>query len=73
MDLDKYSALVASGGDGTYYEVVNGMLARPDKKRLPIGLIPNGSGNSLCYSIGIQNVDDALDYIVAGTAAKFDI
>lgn len=45
MDIDKYSALIAVGGDGTFHEVVNGLLHRPDKKRLPIAFLPNGSGN----------------------------
>ena len=40
--------MVAVGGDGTMHEVVNGMLHRKDKKRLPIAFIPNGSGNDLC-------------------------
>jgi len=45
MDLDRVSALVAVGGDGTFHEVVNGMLQRPDKRRVPIAFIGNGSGN----------------------------
>ena len=32
IDLDKYSMLVGYGGDGTYHEVINGMLARKDGK-----------------------------------------
>lgn len=55
---------MAAGGDGSYHEVINGMLARPDGKKLPIAMIPNGSGNDLCTSIGIMNLNDALDYIV---------
>lgn len=45
IDLDKYSAMVAVGGDGTYHEVVNGMLHRVDHKKIPVAFIPNGSGN----------------------------
>jgi len=56
LDIEKYSLLVAAGGDGTYHEVVNGMLARPDKQKLPIGLVPNGSGNDLCSSLDIKTV-----------------
>ena len=48
--------LVAAGGDGSYHEVVNGMLVRPDKKKVPIGMIPNGSGNDTCTSIGVMNL-----------------
>ena len=57
LDYDKYSLMVACGGDGTYHEVVNGMLARKDGKRIPIALIPNGSGDDLCRGLGIFSVD----------------
>ena len=30
-NLSGYSALIAVGGDGTFNQMVNGMLARPDK------------------------------------------
>jgi diacylglycerol kinase family enzyme len=35
-------------------------------------MIPNGSGNDLCTSIGIMNLNDALDYIVQRTVCQFD-
>lgn len=47
--------LVACGGDGTCHEVVNGMMMRDDKKKIPIGFIPNGSGDDLCSSLGIMS------------------
>jgi diacylglycerol kinase (ATP) len=72
LDIDKYSALVAVGGDGTLHEVVNGLLHRNDKKRLPVAFIPNGSGNDLCASLKITDVDVALDYIIKGEIIKID-
>ena len=72
IDLEKYSMLVAAGGDGSYHEVVNGMLARPDKKKVPIGMIPNGSGNDTCTSIGVMNLQDALDNIVNAEVLALD-
>ena len=30
IDLTKYSAILAVGGDGSIYEIVNGMLMRKD-------------------------------------------
>lgn len=39
------------GGDGSFYEVLNGIFARPDWrdvfKQVPLGIIPCGSGNGL--------------------------
>jgi diacylglycerol kinase (ATP) len=72
IDLTKYSMLVAAGGDGSYHEVVNGMLARPDGIKLPIGMIPNGSGNDTCHSIGVETIDHALDYICAREVVSVD-
>lgn len=71
-DLTKYSMLVSVGGDGSYHEVVNGMLARPDKLKIPVSLLPNGSGNDTCRSIGIKNLDDALDYLIKGEVIALD-
>lgn len=72
LDLDKYSMLVAAGGDGTYHEVINGMLARKDGKKIPIGMIPNGSGNDTLRSLGADQLDQALDYICSRQVIKID-
>ena len=73
IDLTQFSALVAVGGDGTYHEVVNGMLHRADKVKLPVGYIPNGSGNDTCRTLNSNEVGIALDYIVKGNIFKTDI
>ena len=39
--LDQYSVLACVGGDGSFHEVVNGMLSPPDGKWLPCCFIPN--------------------------------
>ncbi|MQG19392.1 MAG: diacylglycerol kinase family lipid kinase [SAR202 cluster bacterium] len=46
MDLSTINSILVLGGDGTLNEVVNGMLNRNDNIKLPIGVIPVGSGNS---------------------------
>jgi diacylglycerol kinase family enzyme len=73
LEIDKYSALIAVGGDGSCSEVVSGMLSRDDGKTLPFGCVPNGSGNYLCKELGIFDVDDALDTIVTACTAKFSV
>lgn len=73
IDLSQYSALVGVGGDGTLHEVINGMLMRKDGKRLPVSLIPNGSGNDLVGCFGISNLDQALDWLVTGDTVKMDV
>lgn len=70
--MDKYSALVAVGGDGTYHEVVNGMLHRKDKRKIPVAFIPNGSGNDNLRSYNCYDIQTALDYIIKGDLIKVD-
>ena len=73
LDLSQYSALIAVGGDGTLHEVINGMLMRRDKLRLPIAFVPNGSGNDLVGSLGCRGLDQALDWIAKGDVIKMDL
>ncbi|KZS21751.1 Sphingosine kinase 1 [Daphnia magna] len=53
-DLAKYTGLVAVSGDGLLYEIYNGLFAREDWDsicRIPVGAIPQGSGNGLARSL----------------------
>jgi diacylglycerol kinase family enzyme len=70
--LTKYSVLCCCGGDGSYHETVNGMLNREDGLKIPVALIPNGSGNDLCSALGIMSLDLALNYIVRGECIRID-
>ena len=54
--MGKYAGLVAVGGDGTLHEIINGMMFREDGERVPIALIPNGTGNDLCNSVGVKSI-----------------
>jgi diacylglycerol kinase family enzyme len=72
-DIDQYSILVACGGDGTSHEVVNGLLFREDKKRVPVAFIPNGTGNDFCDNLTITNIEKALDFIIKGDVVKIDV
>lgn len=48
--------VVVAGGDGLLFEVINGIMERPDWSsmfsQLKLGIIPCGSGNGLAKSIG---------------------
>lgn len=54
-DIHVYKYIVVVGGDGLYFEVINGMFERVDWERavadICIGIIPCGSGNGLARSI----------------------
>ena len=61
--MEKYNALIIVGGDGTFHEVVSGLMIREDQKKIPIGIIPGGSGNSFLYNL-YQNPKTALKEIL---------
>ncbi|KAM9857386.1 sphingosine kinase 1-like [Aulostomus maculatus] len=53
-DLTQWDALVILSGDGLLFEVINGLLERSDWEeaiRIPLGILPGGSGNALAASI----------------------
>ncbi|XP_075946861.1 sphingosine kinase 1-like [Anarhichas minor] len=53
-DLSQWDALVIMSGDGLLFEVINGLLERPDWEeavRTPLGILPGGSGNALAASV----------------------
>ena len=64
--IDEYSALVISGGDGSIHECVNGILMRPDGKKIPLGLVPNGSANDTCANLEIRSIDQAIHNLING-------
>ncbi|MFM8912260.1 MAG: diacylglycerol/lipid kinase family protein [Flammeovirgaceae bacterium] len=47
-----FDVLLAAGGDGTLHEVVNGLMAVPQRPTL--GVIPLGSGNDFAGTCGIK-------------------
>lgn len=72
MNLDSYSGFLALGGDGTFHELVNGILQRPDAKRIPIGIIPGGSGNSFVRDLGLIDPVEAATVIASGRTRHVD-
>ena len=66
IELNNYDAFIAIGGDGTLLEVVNGLLSRNDGVKIPIGMIPGGSGNSYMHDLGLTNPIDATNAIING-------
>lgn len=64
--------VVCAGGDGTFNEVVAGMLRSGTDK--PIGYIPAGSTNDFASSLGLpKQIMEAARHIVEGTPHWLDI
>ena len=73
LDFDGYDGLCAIGGDGTMHELVNGMLTRGDDRKIPIGLIGGGTGNSFMHDLNCLDPIVAAKRIVTNQLRKLDI
>ena len=74
-DLANYDGVVAAGGDGTLFELVNGLMHHAPDKRIPFGVIPVGTGNAFSRELGLQPTDwqKGIDIIVQQQTQKIDI
>ncbi len=71
LDEERYSFLMASGGDGTINAALNAMLKKGIN--IPFGIIPSGTCNDTARSLGIpSNLDKALDVILQGNTIEVD-
>ncbi|XP_058504163.1 sphingosine kinase 2 [Solea solea] len=54
ISLPEWDGIVIVSGDGLLHEVLNGLMERPDWEqaiKIPVGILPCGSGNALAGSI----------------------
>lgn len=73
FDPSKFDGIVAVGGDGTLFEIVNGLLKSNRDFDLPIGQIPVGTGNSFIKDLEINSIEDAVEKIAGGKTRKVDV
>ncbi|WP_078379085.1 diacylglycerol/lipid kinase family protein [Sutcliffiella halmapala] len=63
-------AIIVVGGDGTIHGVANSLV----HKKIPLGIIPAGSGNDFARSLQIpMNYVEALERILVGSIKEIDI
>lgn len=74
-DLGGFDGLIAAGGDGTLFEVLNGLYAHPPERRVPLGLVPVGTGNAFARDLGLMPGDWArgIDIVRAGRLRRVDV
>jgi diacylglycerol kinase (ATP) len=74
-DFNDYCAIIAAGGDGTLFEVINGYFRNKSSARIPIGVIPVGTSNAFVKDMELHDHDwkPALDIIKTGKTQKFDV
>ena len=73
LNLDDYDGFIGIGGDGTLHEITNGMLSRNDEIKIPIGIIPGGSGNSYMHDLGLTDHIQAAQSITRGKTRSVDV
>ena len=74
-DLKRFDGLVAAGGDGTVFEVLNGLYEHPASHRIPLGLLPVGTGNAFARELELQPGawSEAIDILHRGRTRKMDV
>ncbi|HNW58398.1 MAG TPA: diacylglycerol kinase family lipid kinase [bacterium] len=68
-----WDGIVALGGDGTLFEVINGMMDGNPDLPLPLGVLPAGTGNSFSRDLAIRTHADAMQKIIAGKTRPVDL
>jgi YegS/Rv2252/BmrU family lipid kinase len=75
LSLVSNDIIVSVGGDGTLCEIITGLMLRSDSacERIPVALIPAGSGNSQANDMEIMDYMNAVERIFNGRLRKMDI
>lgn len=73
-DFTRYDGLAAAGGDGTLFETVNGFFRNGSGRRIPLGVIPVGTGNAFARDLELKTMgwEKAVDVIAAGKTKPLD-
>jgi diacylglycerol kinase (ATP) len=74
-------AVVAVGGDGTLFEVINGLCGSGRSSSsasspivpIPVAQIPVGTGNSFIKDLSVNSPQEAIDAILAGHRRTIDL
>ncbi len=65
---------IAVGGDGTSYEVVNGLFPEASGGERPtLGFLPLGTGNSFLRDFSDRGVEHAIESLIAGRSQACDV
>jgi len=69
-----YRKFVAVGGDGTSYEIVNGLFPETEGKERPtLAFLPLGTGNSFLREFSDRGIDHAMEALLAGRSQPCDV
>jgi len=68
-----YRKFIAVGGDGTSYEVVNGLFPSETVAPATLAFLPLGTGNSFLRDFSDRGVDHAMESLIAGRSRACDV
>lgn len=69
-----YRRFIAVGGDGTSYEIVNGIFPQAESGEPPqLGFLPLGTGNSFLRDFTSQGVEGAMEALLAQRTHPCDV
>jgi YegS/Rv2252/BmrU family lipid kinase len=71
---DGYRKFISVGGDGTSYEIVNGLFPQTDGADTPtLAFLPLGTGNSFLRDFSDQGVEYAMESLISQKSRKCDV
>ena len=74
-DFSQYDGVIAAGGDGTLFEVINGYYKNPDTGKIPLGVLPIGTGNAFArdFELDVSRWENAVEIIKLGKPRYVDV
>lgn len=74
-NLSAFDGIIAAGGDGTLFEVLNGLYRKEPQGRVPLGLVPVGTGNAFVRDLGLMPGDwqMGIDIIARNQPRRVDV
>ena len=73
LDFNGFDGICPIGVDGTMHEIINGMMLREDNKKIPIGLITGGTGNSFMHDLNLLDPVESAKAVIDGKKQAIDI
>jgi len=74
-NLTDYDSIISVGGDGTFYESLNGYFQNKNKKDIVFGTLPIGTGNSLSRDVYDKDysIEEYVEILSRAKTKAFDI
>lgn len=71
---ESYRKFISVGGDGTSFEIINGLFPMSDRGQSPtLAFLPLGTGNSFLRHYTDRGADYAIESLIAGRSRKCDV